>query len=37
MDLSEGLDGLMEVYKPGRFSSQEVRAVYYVLKNHGLL
>ncbi len=35
--LPEGLDDLMEVYKPGRFSSQEVRAVYYVLKEHGLL
>ncbi len=37
MALPEGLDDLMEVYKPGRFSSQDVRAVYYVLKNHGLL
>jgi hypothetical protein len=37
MNLPEGLDDLMEVYKPGRFSSPDVRAVYYVLKNHGLL
>ncbi|SRR6266567_2372127 len=33
----EGLDSLMEVYKPGRFTPQEVKAVYYVLKQYGLL
>ncbi len=35
--LPDGLDDLMEIYKPGRFSSQEVKAVYYALKSHGLL
>ncbi|SRR6266446_2325044 len=33
----EGLDSLMEDYKPGRFTSQNVRAAYHVLKQRGLL
>jgi hypothetical protein len=37
MSLPEGLDDLMDVYKPERFSSQDVKAAYYVLKAHGLL
>lgn len=37
MSLPEGLDDLMEVYKPERFSPQDVKMAYYVLKDHGLL
>src|SRR5207249_4144916 len=37
MSLPEGLDTLMEVYKPERFSPQDVKTTYYVLKEHGLL
>src|SRR6266480_5942328 len=37
MRFPEGLDDLMDLYKPGRFTSQQVKAVYHILKQHGLL
>ena len=37
MSLPEGLDKLMDVYKPQRFSSGDVKTAYYVLRQYGLL